>query len=938
MSKNIVILIITFLLITFNLNGQSQFPPNVKWQETHTDHFRVIYPTEIEEYAKSTALIIDSLYFYDTKSYMHYPNKVDLILYNGSSVSNAYAGLAPRKMQWYLTPPNSPSLTIQPWNEVLAIHEFRHITQYHVLNSGFTKIASIIAGQYGQAIFTNWAVPGWFFEGDAIFSETVFSNSGRGRMPSFSLPIRTIALTNQKISYEKALFNSYRTYYPNHYYLGYYMVTYINQNKGQYAWNSILSRTSYYSFWPFSFERSIKKYTKANARKTYKLMMKQVDSLWTEQLNNLDTIAVETVNKNKKTVWTNYSQPFIVSKDTLLAVKSGMDDNLSLIYLTTSGKEQFIRLLPDDEISYSKNYVVWCDYSTNPRFQEQSFSDIVLFNLRTKTTKKISNKKRYFSPTINNKANQIAAVTFNNKFEPIIDILDLNGNVVNSYTFENCNNIYNIAWSPEDNKIAISISSKNGLSLQIIDIDNWNSIQIIEPQWIKFDRIIFTNKYIFFNYDYTGITNIFAYKLEDQQIYQVSFRPFSASQSAIDTQNNIIYLTDYTAKGTNITKMPLNENDWKHIDNTKVYRVEYFKPQNSEIKNFTKPFNSKFVDYHKNNLFVTKYKRFSNSFNIHSWLPYYDFTNIGYQFFSTNVLNDFTINAGFASNSILKNNFGLLGIEYSRFFPIIGLSLKYGRDGISFDKDLFDKQDTNITYLESNIGAYINIPLNYSSDSKIKNFNFNISANYQNRNKFRGNSYDSLTFQTNKAIIISSSISYSWRIPKTYRQIRSALGYSIIAGINYIPKLDNKTNNQYFAQARLFFPGICHNHSLMLTLGYEKKFKFDTNIYIIANAISPIRGLNYYLNDIIKFSADYSFPLFYPDINIPYLLFIKRFRTNLFFDYAFVNNFKSIYNYGIEIFADFNILRMWFFEISLGWRFNLSNYSQQKVEIIMPEF
>jgi hypothetical protein len=172
---------------------------------------------------------------------MLYPHKVDLVLYNGSAVSNAFAGLAPRKMQWYLTPPNSPSLTIQPWNEVLAIHEFRHVTQYHVLNSGFTKIASVVAGQYGQAVFTNCAQsPAGILKGMLLYSETVFSNSGRGRMPAFSLPIRTIALTNQKISYEKALFNSYRTYYPNHYYLGYYMVTYINRNKGQHVWNSIL--------------------------------------------------------------------------------------------------------------------------------------------------------------------------------------------------------------------------------------------------------------------------------------------------------------------------------------------------------------------------------------------------------------------------------------------------------------------------------------------------------------------------------------------------------------------------------------------------------------------------------------------------------------------------------------------------------------------------
>jgi Tol biopolymer transport system component len=181
--------------------------------------------------------------------------------------------------------------------------------------------------------------------------------------------------------------------------------------------------------------------------------------------------------------------------------------------LTTNGKRKFIRLLPDDEISYSNYNVVWCDYSTNPRFEEESFNDIVIYNLISKKISKISNKKRYNSPAINNKANLVAAVTFNNKFEPIIDILDLNGNLVKSHTFENCNNIFDIAWSPDDSKIAISIASRNGLSLQIVDIENWKTTEIIAPQWIKFEKLIYTDKYIYFNYDYTGITNIFAYNI-----------------------------------------------------------------------------------------------------------------------------------------------------------------------------------------------------------------------------------------------------------------------------------------------------------------------------------------------------------------------------------------------------------------------------------------
>ena len=64
--------------------------------------------------------------------------------------------------------------------------------------------------------------------------------------------------------------------------------------------------------------------------------------------------------------------------------------------------------------------------------------------------------------------------------------------------------------------------------------------------------------------------------------------------------------------------MPLDEQKWTPIEDAKVFKVDYFKPQNPQIINFSKQFNSKFVDYQKNSLFVTKYKRLTKTFNVHS--------------------------------------------------------------------------------------------------------------------------------------------------------------------------------------------------------------------------------------------------------------------------------------------------------------------------------
>jgi hypothetical protein len=43
-----------------------------------------------------------------------------------------------------------------------------------------------LAGDDGLSLAINAAVPDWFYEGDAVYNETVHSKQGRGRIPFFT--------------------------------------------------------------------------------------------------------------------------------------------------------------------------------------------------------------------------------------------------------------------------------------------------------------------------------------------------------------------------------------------------------------------------------------------------------------------------------------------------------------------------------------------------------------------------------------------------------------------------------------------------------------------------------------------------------------------------------------------------------------------------------
>ena len=122
------------------------------------------------------------------------------------------------------------------------------------------------------------------------------------------------------------------------------------------------------------------------------------------------------------------------------------------------------------------------------------------------------------------------------------------------------------------------------------------------------------------------------------------------------------------------------------------------------------------------------------------------------------------------------------------------------------------------------------------------------------------------------------------------------------------------------AELFLLFPGIMKHHSLMLRGGIQKKYY---NNYSFSDMLFYPRGYVNQSNDELKsFSLNYKLPLFYPDFKIGSLLYFKRFKANIFYDFATgkILNISKMYNStGIELTTDFNLLRF-IFPIDAGVR------------------
>jgi hypothetical protein len=255
-------------LFFYSVSYAQQFggnPPSIKWKQVNSPAARIIFPQQMDSSAERISNIISYLSKTTQNTIGTKQRKINLVLQNQTTISNAYVSLGPFRSEFFLTPlQNSFELGSLPWNDQLAIHEFRHVQQYNNFNVGLSHLLRILFGEEGQALANNAAIPNWFFEGDAVFNETNVSMQGRGRLPFFYKDYRSLWLADKKYSWMKLRNGSYKDFIPDHYALGYLLVAYGREKYGDDFWKNVTHDAAAFKGLFYPFQKAIKKYSGKN--------------------------------------------------------------------------------------------------------------------------------------------------------------------------------------------------------------------------------------------------------------------------------------------------------------------------------------------------------------------------------------------------------------------------------------------------------------------------------------------------------------------------------------------------------------------------------------------------------------------------------------------------------------------------------------------------
>jgi len=916
------------IVVIFSTKAQQQNPPDILWKSLKSENFELIFPLEIESEAQRIANTLEWVYNYNTKSLNVKPKSVSTILYNRSNKSNAYAGIGPRRMGWYLTPPQSvTSVGNTEWIQGLAIHEYRHVVQYAKNRQHFTKFMTYFFGDIGQTMM-RWSIPDWFFEGDAIVMETALAKGGRGMIPAFSMNIRAFSLENEKYTYDQAYLKSYKRYYPSHYHLGYPLTAFGRVKYGKDIWDKVLDRTNKRSWWPYAFGTSLKKYTGLSVKKFYAGAMSEYKTIWKKQDSLIQTSELEVVNKKKRRNFTNYFTPKYNSAGNIVCRKNSLDKISAFYEIKPDGAEKRLRNTDAGIFNLGNDILIWNRTIPNSRWGESSYSDIILYGLKSKLERRLSFKQQYLSPSLSFDGKQVAVVEHNLKQQTSLVILDANnGKVLKIFGKEIGQNDYfrTPVWSEDGQFIAFTQAKFKGTALSIINVETEEVRRILDYNWNNIGRPVFYKNYIIYNSDYSGIGNINAVDIETGQRYQVTSSKYGAYNAAISPDKSKMAYQEYTKDGFDIAEIYLNPSSWKKLEEVTQTDPGYYQTlveqeggqtiNEANIPNKSYP--------------VEDYKKMKDGIKIHSWGAFSSIPYIDVKFISNNYLNTLALTGGYLYNTNEKTNAGYLAFSYSKFFPVFSVV-----STISEKKNTYPLTNDalSIRWNEFKLNAGVTIPLNLSRNVYNRSMSFGGGAEYYYIDDKPYRFID----ETYSGNFTPLYLSFSFANYRNYALRDFAPKYGQFLDLDYkkIMPYDNDYEGYLFsARSSFYFPGILANNSLKLGASYEKQLSYDQNNskrYYFSKKTSFARGYSsVVLDKFYKLSADYQLSLWSPDLSIGPLAYIKRIRLGGFYDYlkgglAAQNlTYESI---GGSVRFEFNVFRVRYpFEVGVQYAYRIND-------------
>ncbi len=857
------------------------FSNKAPWFQLETTYARIIFPAGLSMQANNVANNIDWLIQTQDSSRNFRLRKIDIVLNNQAVESNGYVSSVPYHSMFFLTPPqNGNVFGTTPWLEELTIHEYRHVWQYNQMRSRLANALYWVAGDKGWGGYIHIIFPNWYFEGDAIHSETKFTHSGRGRLPYFSLTQRAMALDSINYKYIKLRNGSYKDPLPNHYEYGYHLVSYGNKQFGESGWNRIIKNTSSLKSFFYPFSSAIKKESGMRAKKFYQAMLKDFSEYTNKQQANRTISTYTPLTIKTKTV-SNYYQAVFETDSTLLVLKNSYKEILSLyrLHLQTRKEQKLYEIgyLDNPWFSYANNTVVWSEFRHDKRYWNTGYSIIRKLNLKTLKCIDLTKESRYFSPALSPNGQNIAVIEHTDQQETSLKIIDaitgLEKEKIDAAAIQST--LDNKPKSSEYYKTTISspcywndgsailfirkINEKNSLcsyhfaSGTLTEYPQNTNFQI--PKGIAVTNPIKQGNLIYFSASHQGIDDIFYIDTTTDSCYRATSSKLGAYYPAISPNGKSLVFSNYSLYGFKLAQMDLPTNPEKlsaHTFEKAYYSSEIYADTQAVLSEKT----------HTNTYALSKYPRLPKAINFHSW---------GID------ANEYETGLALQSDNILFNTSLYGGVFYNYNNQLINskMSAYYGRYTAILYGGYAHASDHRVDLQLLETGGIV--PLDFSTAKFSKSVSFQMGYMHQQVLIDGTDNYD-----FSGVHLTISAQNYKLQAKQ---QVGPTKGIS--AQLDWKKGMLNKEYDipDLTIKSNLYLPGVAKTHAIKVQL--SQKLQALDGYFM--DEMSYSRGYLRPDSSFVsygKIGLNYQLPLAYPEFGIYSIFYMKRLRLNLFADFS----------------------------------------------------
>ncbi|MBJ6145684.1 hypothetical protein [Hymenobacter sp. BT559] len=910
----------------------SQNPPALRWQEVRTPHFRVLYPAGLDTAAQRTAQRLEAVHAPNGATLGVSAPPIAVVLQNQTTVSNGFVTFLPRHAEFFTTPEQGQTLGTVDWLDGLVVHEFRHVNQFDKARQGFGKVLVPLLGEGGLGVAAV-GVPQWFFEGDAVGSETALTRSGRGRIPYFGLGLRANLLSGRQYSYQKAVNGSFRDLVPDWYVLGYYLTSYAKAHYGPTVWGHVLDKYYRFPFYPFSFSNSLRRTTGLRVEDLYARTMRELDSTWRAEqaVRPAPTPVRELAGQAGTRIFTQYQYPQYVNDSTVLALKSGLGDIAKLVLLGRHGQEKRVFTLGQinipEMLSVGGNKVVWPEFRQQPRWGQRVYSELKILDLGTGQVRRLAMGTRYAAAALSPDGTRLVAVRTDASYHHTLVVLDAStGQVL--HTLPNPRNDFyqQPRWLPDGRVVAVTLSA-GGKTLQALDVATGAATNLLPVANVNLTTPQPWGDYVLYNSPQSGVDNIYAVQVASGQTFQVTNRPYGAYQAAVAPDGRQVAFHDYRATGARIVEMPLDPATWTLLPTSArpsapadpyAERLAAGEPAAKQISQLLASPDSAGPRYG-----VRRYRPLAHAFRIFSYgvvqSPAGNSVSVGVR--SQDFLSTTQAFAGLTYDQTERTFAATGALSYQGLGPVFDVEGSYG----GRDASILNSRGQLLRdqWRVARVLAGARLPLVLTRSKYLQSLT--LGAYYLNEQVY---GYDlpvrrrSETGPNLPLHALQTNLSYASQLKQSTRDVAPRGGATLLATYRTTPFATNLQASQVGVQAGVYLPGLARHHSVRLRGGYQYQ---QQDQYNFTAAISYPRAETSYISfdNLAVGSLDYSLPLAFTHLTFGRVLYVQRFRATAFLDIAegnlrlpatnqtpaqvYVQDFRNV---GVDVLALFNVFHL----------------------------